>query len=458
MKTASMVLASLCCCSAAQAQGLLATEFTQEGAQFRKDCGAFQSFFSCAQLLFTGTPVHVTAGTVAPEDGVAFGPAFAFDKDLTAWRMNVNADAVGSTNDSWRAGVYFKFAKSPTTPVGVVIFQRRPKVPIQGGPAAPAPEINVYAQAISLKRLDFYQLGNETPRSSLALFAMRETIAGANVILPLGTSGFAAYGELNGRFVNIFSGTGNASVPTIQQAYAECTACVPGLLSQPGFLQAGEGLRFNRDFGSHFDLDYTAVFQEFAAPANTTYSFNRLDLDFSHTIWLYGRSGATSQFAQYGPDGSKEALQNHAYVRNLSGSVNLEARLLESYTSAGHLVPFYFQPTLGGSDINGDLGLASYPDYRFRAPDLLLFRAAFEHSIWGPIGAELTAGYGRVALTTGDLGVSHFLHSWGAGVTVRAGNFPAVELLFAWGGHEGTHTIAYLSPEILGGTARPSLF
>ncbi|MGH9618993.1 MAG: hypothetical protein ACRD45_04660, partial [Bryobacteraceae bacterium] len=92
------------------------------------------------------------------------------------------------------------------------------------------------------------------------------------------------------------------------------------------------------------------------------------------------------------------------------------------------------------------------------APNLLLFHGAFEHSIWGPIGAEFTADYGRVALTHSDLGFNHLLHSWGAGITIRAGGFPRLSLLFAWGGHEGTHTIAYISPGLLGGASRPSLF
>ncbi len=459
MKLALAIVAAVFGATAAiHAQGLLATEFNQEGAQFQQNCTSFSSIFGCGQLLVTGAPLRIAAGTIAPENGVAFGPAFVFDKDLTAWRMNLNADAVASTNESWRAGVYLKLAKTPTKPVTVVILERRPARPLKASPPPPAPEINLYAQAISLNRLDFYGLGNQTPRSDLALFGMRQVIAGANALLPIGSSGFAAYAELNGRFGSIFPGSGNPSVPSVQQAYAGCVGCVPGLATQPGFIQAAQGLRFSRDFSSRFDLDYAAVFQEFIAPSNTLYSFRRLNLDFSHTLWLYGRKAESSAITQYGPDGSKEALQTHHYIRNLSGSINVEARLSESFLPASHAVPFYFQPTLGGVDINGDASLASYPDYRFRAPNLLLFRGTFEHSIWGPIGAEFTASYGRVALTHGDLGFDHFLHSWGAGLTIRAGNFPEVSLLFAWGGHEGTHTVAYISPGLLGGTSRPSLF
>lgn len=55
----------------------------------------------------------------------------------------------------------------------------------------------------------------------------------------------------------------------------------------------------------------------------------------------------------------------------------------ESINSATSAVPFYFQQTLGGQDINSSLALGSYQDYRFRAPNLLLLQESFEHSICG---------------------------------------------------------------------------
>lgn len=91
------------------------------------------------------------------------------------------------------------------------------------------------------------------------------------------------------------------------------------------------------------------------------------------------------------------------------GSINLRFLLTESFTSSGHVVPFYFQPTLGGSDINGKSSLASFQDYRFRAPNLLLFQVNIEHSIYGPVGATFMAETGRVALTRGDWNSSTFV-------------------------------------------------
>jgi hypothetical protein len=103
------------------------------------------------------------------------------------------------------------------------------------------------------------------------------------------------------------------------------------------------------------------------------------------------------------------------------------------------------------------LALGSYQDYRFRAPNLLLLQESFEHSIWGPFGLKFMADQGRVALTRGDLGFSHLRHSFAAGLTLRAGAFPMVSMMFAWGGPEGNHNIFNLNTSLLGGSARPSL-
>jgi len=102
--------------------------------------------------------------------------------------------------------------------------------------------------------------------------------------------------------------------------------------------------------------------------------------------------------------------------------------------------------------------LASFQDYRFRAPNVLLLRGSFEHSIYGPLGFSFIVDEGKVALTRGDVGFSTLAHSFSTGLTLRAGGFPQVYLLFSWGGKEGTHTIANVNTSLLGGSARPSLY
>lgn len=65
---------------------------------------------------------------------------------------------------------------------------------------------------------------------------------------------------------------------------------------------------------------------------------------------------------------------------------------------------------------------------------------------------------GKVAPNRSDLDFTHLLHSYSAGLTLRAGGFPMVYLLFSWGGHEGMHTTASMNTSLLGGSTRPSLY
>ena len=88
-------------------------------------------------------------------------------------------------------------------------------------------------------------------------------------------------------------------------------------------------------------------------------------------------------------------------------------------------MPFYFQPTLGGSDINGQRLLSGYDDYRFRGANLIALQESVEHSIWGPIGAYLLVEQGKVTAEGEGLGLSDLAHSFAVGLTLRAGGFPA---------------------------------
>jgi hypothetical protein len=129
-----------------------------------------------------------------------------------------------------------------------------------------------------------------------------------------------------------------------------------------------------------------------------------------------------------------------------------------SVASTGGAVPFYFQPTIGGSDLNGMPILTSFADYRFRAPNRVALQESFDHSLpfWA-LGVIVMAEQGKVALNRGDLNLSGLVHSYAAGLTVRAGGFPQIMLLFAWG-NEGHHIGATINPSLLGGAARPSFY
>ena len=221
--------------------------------------------------------------------------------------------------------------------------------------------------------------------------------------------------------------------------YSEATA--PGLFKQPGFLEPGEGLEFlhhagglggKAKFGASYYFDWSANFQQFFAPSASKYSFRRLTIDATNEIHLQKRFTPKEGGASTG---------------ETFGTLQLRGWLSESAVPAGHAVPFYFQPTLGGGDIDKERTLPSYADYRFRAPNALLFLAQYEHPLpkYSFLGLMFRADAGKVAISRGDLDLSHLRHSYGAGFTIRALNFPYLIFMYAWGGSEGNHTIADLN-------------
>jgi len=433
-------------------EGPLQGELRREGERAADACHAsFKSVPGCAYTLFTDHPLHIAAGSMPPQNGFGLGGAFVWSKNTRNWRMSWDFDAVGAFSGSWRAGGYMKMVHTP--------HPAKPQIRA----THPYTVFNFYAQSISLNKLNFFGLGNDTALPGKSLFGMSQTIVGASAIKPvfelpvIHWLNLALLGEVNGRFVSI-RGEQGQSVPSIETLYNDLSA--PGLTNQPSFVQLGEGLRIKPAIGN-LQLNYMGKFQQFFAPSSSQNSFLRWTVDLDHTYSLYGNTrtmpGNTDTI---GPDSCAPAGENCPGIsrtRNFNGSIDVRLLLSESITSATSAVPFYFQPTLGGSDINGGLALGSYQDYRFRAPNVLLLQESFEHSIWGPFGLKLMADQGRVALMRGDIGFSHLKHSFAGGLTLRAGGFPMISLMFAWGGPEGHHNIANMNTSLLGGSARPLL-
>lgn len=442
------------------------SDFRREGEALQA-CKKFSfgSIADCAETLVTGQPMHIAVGSLAPQNGTAAGLAFVEHKDLAdEWRFTWDIDAVATGNGSWRAGAYMKAYRQPGGKI-VVVFPGAGTPPPR--PQAPlyrtAPLFNLYAEATSLNLLYYYGLGPHTVPAAQSAFGLTQTIVGANAIIPLaGKAGLSIVAEANGRIPQL-RGNNGQTAPSIQFLYNESTA--PGLTQQPGFAQFGEGLRLRPSlFRDTLRLNYLAQFQQFVAPSSSHYTFRRWTTDLNHTIPLYRKVRLTQPNDENGPDNcsissSDPKCPRVSLTQNLEGSISVRLLMTGSIANATHVVPFYFDPTIGGSDINGQSILASYPDYRFRAPNLLLLRETFEHSLGKlPIGFLFSIDEAKVGLNRGDISFDHLQHTFSTGLTVRAGGLPVVYFLFAWGGNEGHHTIANISNTLLGGSARPSLF
>jgi hypothetical protein len=453
-----LLFAGLC---SAQNESRIQADLRREGIAL-KACSQISKFADCGQTLVLGQPFHLAFGSLAPDNGMGFGLAFVEHKNFASeWRTNLSLDAVATMNGSWRAGGYLKAYKLPA-----------------GNGYHVAPLFHLYSQSISLNRVDYFGLGPQTTPLTHTTFGFSENVTGADVALPISISGkppvFAILAEFNGRFPSVRAGREH-DIPSINAFFNEATA--PGLTHQPAYFQPSEAVRLVPSlFGGRISLNYLLQFQQFFAPGDSRYSFRRLNFDFNHEIPLshlsksigkyYGIS-ATPTLSHNTPDYCGGAgRENQAMpcppaslTRKLEGSINLRAFISESFAGKGSQVPFYFAPTIGGSDLNGTRILPSYPDYRFRGPDLLLFQGTIEHSLGKlPIGALLSADEAKIGLRRGDIGLDHLRHSFGAGFTVHAGGLPVLSFVYAWGGGEGSHTIANVDPSLLGSAARTSLF
>jgi hypothetical protein len=414
-----------------------------------------------AQTLVTGQPLHIAIGSLAPQNGFAAGLAFVEHKDFSdEWRMTFNADAVATANDSWRAGAYIKAFRLGGGNIVVVNGPGKAQAPFFHVSSL----FNFYAETTSLNRIYYYGLGPNTLPSGQTAFGLTQTIAGGSAIVPLGRAGISLYAEFNSRMPQLRADHAE-TVPSIEQVYTETTA--PGLTVQTNFLQPGVGIRIQPAlFDQHLRLHYLAEFQNFTAVGHSTYSFRRWTTDLDHEFPLDKKVHLTAANNENGPDSCTSNPETRcpspthvSSAINHEGSIDIRLLMTGSVADAHNTVPFYFDPTIGGSDLNGQPLLPSYPDYRFRAPNLILLRETIEHAIPKvPLGAYFSVDEAKVGLRRDDIDFTNLRRSYTVGLTIHAGGLPVVYLLFSWGGNEGHHNTFSVSNVLLGASARPSLF
>jgi hypothetical protein len=452
--------------------------------KLKASCGGFSTFASCGEELVTGQPLHIAFGSIAPQNGVGLGVAYVGHKTTPNWRINFDADAVGSFNGSWRGGFYMRAVDTHASKIGVQFGSQGMTTTSNLTELPEHPVIGVAIQEISLEQLNYFGLGPQTTTAGATVFGLREFIGGLTALKPFESALHASvYGEVNERSVDTRPRTGQTT-PSIEVLYDDATA--PGLSKSQSFVQLGEGVRIRPVlFSDLLRLDYDVSLRDFVSLSDSSFTFHRLVVDLSHDIALY-RSTTRTLLPRdaNGPDEcalstdpaqpactvDTKALHDaclktaakpsdcDAITRDRQGDVEFRILYSDSLTPAGHVVPFYFQPTIGGSDVNGNSMLASYQDYRFRAPTTLLVRQSFEQSIWGPIGFALMMDEGKVASRAMSLGSSPWIYTVSAGLTLRAGGAPEVYVLYSRGGPEGTHTSLTINTSLLGGSARPSVF
>jgi hypothetical protein len=296
------------------------------------------------------------------------------------------------------------------------------------------PNITVYGTYWNLPQMDFYGLGAHTTKADLTNFRQREGFGGVNANYPLkiqsqtnertGDTAYHAALVFGGAFEVRHPRVGGVSAPgvtSIDQRFAEQTA--PGLL--PGsdvFLRSKMSIAYRYQI-----IDPSTILQ--------------LSFDDHHDL----DNGGRYSFQRV------EATGDQVLFSQVSaGRLFVHGRVSISTASGGSQVPFYYQQTLGGSDIDGTDTLRGYNDYRFRAPNLWLLQATYERTVTialprktgSPVKFDLAPSVfydvGDVDTNRSDL-FSHEKQTYGFGLALRVGNHTLARAYMGFGSEERPH-------------------
>jgi hypothetical protein len=116
---------------------------------------------------------------------------------------------------------------------------------------------------------------------------------------------------------------------------------------------------------------------------------------------------------------------------------DIKSHLALSNTSGANQLPFYLQPTLGGNDIDGNVTLRGWDDYRFRDCDAAILQFEADYIVWDPFGVYAFYDGGTVAPTAGGLALSNFRNDAGIGVFARIQGSIIAQTYYAWGRGNG---------------------
>ncbi|HEY1759963.1 MAG TPA: hypothetical protein VGG72_31620 [Bryobacteraceae bacterium] len=322
----------------------------------------------------------------------------------------------------------------------------------------------------SLQTISFYGIGPASP-SVKYIFHQNDTFGSIRAALPL-----ADWLSLESGFEYRQTDLPASSVSnSVSGNFTDATA--PSLTSQPGFAHPYIALRTAPVFylspktddkeDQHsgplmkpylfFTLNNSAEYHWFAAQGDSSSSFQQVVVDSDENIQLATRvrhyvqvadthGGFSKLFystlARACGDSDIDWTKPKDYVLKVRqpcrfGELDLRSHVVASRTGTDSLVPFYLQPTVGGSDIDSRPSLRAYPEYRFRSPDALFVQTDYFVSITDPVGLLVFYDAGTVGPTFSSMSFAHLRQDAGVGVTLSLKGHVAAQGYLAWGAGHG---------------------
>jgi outer membrane protein assembly factor BamA len=250
---------------------------------------------------------------------------------------------------------------------------------------------------------DFYGLGFATRREDRVSFRFRAPeVQGRAIVRPIDwLQTGVRFGRMN---VSVGPGT-DARFPSIEERFSEAEAA--GLTEQPDYSYHDLFATFDtRDQpGNARDGVYVGVlWRRYHDLDLDRYSFHSVDLDAMHFLPIFDKKRVFA--ARF--------------------------RLMATTAGDGHEVPFYFRPTIGGSD-----SLRSAADFRFRDRNAAVMNIEYRWEAFSGLDMALFSDFGTVASRLSDLEFAGIRGAYGIGLRFNTYKAVFLRLDVATGGSEG---------------------
>ena len=428
----------------------------------------------CAEALFSDPKFHFTFSGLPPGNGFALGGMFQDEVDniSSSGRLSskqAKLSIVSSVNQSWVASGIFDL----TPPLYAPDRNKNNEVCQRLGALCTKTQFSLHAQGIhrSLQTISFYGLGPLSPALKHT-FHQNDTFGGLTANLPF-TDHLALGGGLELLQPDLPPTTDPLSV---SKNFTNLTA--PGLQSQPLFTHTSIAIittasalsnpRTDDDPLNHtgplmkrnirFTFDNQTAYHWYPAVNNSPSSFQRFLFSSDESIAFGSNVRRYVTVADIGPsfgsrlfyhilqdacgDGHEKLTAPGDYVIKVTqqcnyGKFDFRSNLAVSNTGTGSVIPFYLQPTVGGSDINSQISLRGFPNYRFRDRNAVFVQAEYSVPIVDPVGLLLFYDAGRVGSTLFDLTFAHLRQDAGFGATFSLQKNVVAQTYVAWGAGHG---------------------
>ena len=248
--------------------------------------------------------------------------------------------------------------------------------------------LDLYGVHRNYPHVDYYGPGADSKKSGRSGFLLEDTSfqssGGFVLARHLRLGGFGRY-----LLVNIGPGHDDRFVST-DRIYTEATT--PGIRLQSNFAQGGGFVQYDwRDNPGmpRWGGNYVGEYSTFTDVTRGLYSFDRVDLEAQQYIGFFHRRRV----------------------------LVLRGRVQATEARNGNTVPFYLQPTLGGSD-----DLRGFRAFRFYDNDSMVLNAEYRWELTTGLDMALFADAGRVFHDWRDMGFQNMEQSYGFGFRFHSQN------------------------------------